>query len=182
MGRRQRRRPCQERICRSFVAGGLPTPFGVIRLNVNMSETSEARRAGGDVMEHPGFFERAGPFRWPRSPAPRRRTRALAPTADALIDDVRTARRRRPGHAHLLRQPQVSAAARRRPRPAPASSRRRSPTAFPPATAALVTKTPYRGFAQALALFYPTPRCSRRLRRPAAPRLSTRPPSSRRAS
>ncbi|HEX7073538.1 MAG TPA: UDP-3-O-(3-hydroxymyristoyl)glucosamine N-acyltransferase [Hyphomicrobiaceae bacterium] len=105
-------------------------------------------------MEHPGFFERAGPF--PLAEVARAAAAELAPGADgdALISDVRSLADAGRDHVSFLDNrkylPQLSATRAGACLVSPAFAAR-----VPEGTAALLTKTPYRGFALALQLFYP---------------------------
>jgi UDP-3-O-[3-hydroxymyristoyl] glucosamine N-acyltransferase len=106
-------------------------------------------------MEHPGFFLRAGPFTL--ADVAKATGAELAPggaPADTLIDDVRTLTDAGPRdltffnnrkYADRLRATNAGACL-----VLPLFADR-----VPPTTGKLVTPDPYRGFAQALALFYP---------------------------
>ena len=106
-------------------------------------------------MEHPGFFERAGPY--PLAEVAAAVGAELAAGADpgALIDDVRTlsdAGRTSIAFVDNMKYlPQLATTAAGACLVAPALAAR-----VPAATAALVTKKPYHGFARALTLFYPS--------------------------
>jgi UDP-3-O-[3-hydroxymyristoyl] glucosamine N-acyltransferase len=105
-------------------------------------------------MEHPGFFDRAGPFSLGEV------ARAVGGELDAGADtglpisDVRPLSEAGPGHISFLDNRKYAAqlaatqAAACLVHPAVASL-------VPPATFAVRTKAPYRAFAQALHLFYP---------------------------
>lgn len=106
-------------------------------------------------MEHPGFFERAGPFSL--AEVARATGSELAPGANAElgIEDVRPLSEAGGGHvtfldnrkyAHQLAATTAGACLIQ-----PVLS-----NLLPVGTAALLTKAPYRGFALALHLFYPT--------------------------
>jgi UDP-3-O-[3-hydroxymyristoyl] glucosamine N-acyltransferase len=111
-------------------------------------------RAGGDAMEHPGFFDRAGPF--PLSDVAKAAGAEIAAGANAhvLIDDVRPLSEARAHHVSFIDNrkylPQLDVTAAGACLVIPALEAR-----VPNGTAALVTKQPYHGFARALLLFYP---------------------------
>src|SRR5688500_8815736 len=106
-------------------------------------------------MEHPGFFRRAGPFSL--AEVAKATGAELAPgavPADAMIEDVRTLADAGPRdlaffnnrkYAEQLKATHAGACL-----VAPVFVAR-----VPDTTCKLVTKEPYRGFAQALMLFYP---------------------------
>ncbi|MBA2125118.1 UDP-3-O-(3-hydroxymyristoyl)glucosamine N-acyltransferase [Hyphomicrobium methylovorum] len=106
-------------------------------------------------MEHPGFFERTGPF--PLSEVARATGAELAPGADPalMIDDVRSLSDARSSsisfidNKKYLTQLDSTSAGACLVNPALVAR-------VPAATAALITKQPYHGFARALALFYPS--------------------------
>lgn len=105
-------------------------------------------------MEHPGFFERAGPF--PLSDVAKATGAEIAPGANAhlLIDDVRTLGDASPNHVAFLDNkkylPQLIATKAGACFVTPALG-----TRVPSGTVALLTMQPYHGFARALALYYP---------------------------
>jgi UDP-3-O-[3-hydroxymyristoyl] glucosamine N-acyltransferase len=105
-------------------------------------------------MEHPGFFERAGPF--PLADVARATGAELAPGVDStkLIADVRSLADAGADHISFLDNrkylPQLDVTAAGACLVAPPFTSR-----VPERTSALVTKAPYRGFALALQLFYP---------------------------
>lgn len=105
-------------------------------------------------MEHPGFFERAGPY--PLSEVARAAGAEIEGGADPnlLIDDVRPLADAGPSNVAFIDNrkylPQLAATAAGACLVAPALAAR-----VPRATAALVTRQPYHGFARALLLFYP---------------------------
>lgn len=105
-------------------------------------------------MEHPGFFERAGPF--PLVEVARAAGAELAPGEDGtrLISDVRSLADAGSDHVSFFDNrkylPQLQAAQAGACLVSPAFAAR-----VPAGTAALLTKAPYRGFALALQLFYP---------------------------
>ena len=105
-------------------------------------------------MEHPGFFERAGPF--PLAEVARAAGAELAEGVDGarLISDVKSLADAGHGHVSFLDNrkylPQLETTLAAACLVAPAFASR-----VPAETAALLTKTPYRGFALALQLFYP---------------------------
>ncbi len=105
-------------------------------------------------MEHPGFFDRAGPFRLdavavavdaelPPGVNPAQMLSGVAPLADARVEDVTFIDNKK-----YLGQLSSTAAGACLVHPAFAAR-------LPLATTALLTKAPYRSFALALALFYP---------------------------
>jgi UDP-3-O-[3-hydroxymyristoyl] glucosamine N-acyltransferase len=105
-------------------------------------------------MEHPGFFDRAGPFTL--DTVARATESQLAPGADGqrLVGDVRPLGESRAEHVSFLDN--------RKYLPLLATTQaggclvqQSFADRLPTNTAALVTKEPYRGFALALALFYP---------------------------
>jgi len=105
-------------------------------------------------MEHPGFFERAGPF--PLAEVARAAGAELGPGADGelLISDVKALADAGRGHVSFLDNrkylPQLANTRAAACLISPALASR-----VPAGTAALVTATPYHGFARALQLFYP---------------------------
>jgi UDP-3-O-[3-hydroxymyristoyl] glucosamine N-acyltransferase len=105
-------------------------------------------------MEHPGFFERAGPLSV--AAIAERLGAALASGTDAaqLISDIRPLDEAKPGHLTFLDNrkylPQLAATQASAILIAPAFAAR-----VPAGIVPLQLKNPYRGFAQALALFYP---------------------------
>lgn len=105
-------------------------------------------------MEHPGFFDRKGPF--PLAELARAVGAALPPGIDgaALIDDVRPLSEAGPRHLTFLDNrkylPQLAISKAGAVLVQPALAGR-----VPSHCIALATKTPYRGFAVALQLFYP---------------------------
>ena len=106
-------------------------------------------------MEHPGFFERAGPYPLAEVAAAVGAELADGAEPDALIDDVRTlsdAGRTSIAFVDNMKYlPQLETTAAGACLVAPALAAR-----VPAATAALVTKKPYHGFARAVTLFYPS--------------------------
>jgi UDP-3-O-[3-hydroxymyristoyl] glucosamine N-acyltransferase len=105
-------------------------------------------------MEHPGFFERAGPF--PLAEVARVAGADVAEGADpnVLIEDVRTLSDAGPASIAFIDNkkylPQLDTTMAAACLVAPALAAR-----VPAATVALITKQPYHGFARALLLFYP---------------------------
>jgi UDP-3-O-[3-hydroxymyristoyl] glucosamine N-acyltransferase len=105
-------------------------------------------------MEHPGFFERAGPFSLREVAKATGSEIAAGGDETRLIEDVRPLSEAGPRHMTFLdnrkylAQAELTAAAACLINPALAS---RLPTGI----VALVTRQPYHGFAKALALFYP---------------------------
>jgi len=106
-------------------------------------------------MEHPGFFERAGPY--PLAEVAKAAVAELAAGADPnlLIDDVRALSDAGPTSIAFIDNkkylPQLDTTLAGACLVAPALAAR-----VPTATVALVTKQPYHGFARALLLFYPS--------------------------
>lgn len=105
-------------------------------------------------MEHPGFFERAGPF--PLMDVAKAANAEIAAGANPhlLIDDVRTLSDAAANHVAFVDNKKYLAALGA----TGAGACLVSPglaARVPTATAALVTSQPYHGFARALALFYP---------------------------
>ena len=105
-------------------------------------------------MEHPGFFSRSGPHRLGEVARATEAELAKEPEANRLISDVRSLADAGPDHVAFLDNrkyldllPKARAGACLI---APDFAGR-----LPSATAALITKAPYRGFALALRLFYP---------------------------
>ena len=106
-------------------------------------------------MEHPGFFERAGPFSLAAVAAAADAKLADGADLDLAIKDVRPLDERGRGRPLLSRQSEIS---RRSSPPRRASACLVAPKfadQAPPGTACLVTPEPYRAFARALLLFYP---------------------------
>lgn len=105
-------------------------------------------------MQHPGFFERAGPF--PLSVVAKAAKAELATEVDSgrEIDDVRTLADAGPAALSFLDNrkylPQFETTRAGACLVSPRFAER-----APPATACLLTTAPYRGFALALRLFYP---------------------------
>ncbi|MEQ1648780.1 MAG: UDP-3-O-(3-hydroxymyristoyl)glucosamine N-acyltransferase [Hyphomicrobiaceae bacterium] len=105
-------------------------------------------------MEHPGFFHRAGPFTL--STIANQLGADLAPSADgaATVSDIRTLADAGRGHLTFFDNrkylPQLLATEAGAVLVAPMFAPR-----MPTTSTALVLKQPYRGFAQALQLFYP---------------------------
>ncbi len=105
-------------------------------------------------MEHPGFFERAGPF--PLSDVAKAAGADLGEGVNPhlMIDDVRPLSEARPHHVSFIDNrkyfAQLEGTAAGACLVAPPFAAR-----VPKPTAPLLTKAPYHGFAQVLALFYP---------------------------
>lgn len=104
-------------------------------------------------MEHPGFFDRAGPFRLAELAAATGATLPPGVDGSALVTDVKPVTEAGPGHLTFVdnRKYLVHLAACR------AGACLISPQfadRLPPAVAPLVTPAVYRGFALALQLFY----------------------------
>ncbi len=121
------------------------------------------------MMEHPGFFERAGPFSL--QTVAEKVGATLAPGADAatLVSDVRALSDATAGDLSFLDNrrylPQAAETKAAACLIQPAFADR-----LPQGTVALTHKTPYRAFALSLQLFYPTALRSRSLEaEPAAP-------------
>jgi UDP-3-O-[3-hydroxymyristoyl] glucosamine N-acyltransferase len=106
-------------------------------------------------MEHPGFFDRTGPY--PLSHVAKATGAVLGPSAnpDTLIEDVRPLSDAGPASLAFIDNrkylPQLDMTKAGACLVAPALEGR-----VPAGTAALITKQPYHGFARALTLFYPT--------------------------
>ncbi|HXF55183.1 MAG TPA: UDP-3-O-(3-hydroxymyristoyl)glucosamine N-acyltransferase [Hyphomicrobiaceae bacterium] len=105
-------------------------------------------------MEHPGFFERAGPQRLSDVARATEAELAAGADPDRRLTDVRSLSDAGPEHVTFFENrkyldllPKIRAGACLI---GPEFSRR-----VPPSTAVLLTKAPYRGFALALRLFYP---------------------------
>jgi UDP-3-O-[3-hydroxymyristoyl] glucosamine N-acyltransferase len=106
-------------------------------------------------MEHPGFFDRAGPFSLAEVAAAAGAELADGADPRKAIEGVRTLSDAGPADDafidNLKYLPQLAATAAAACLVAPALAAR-----VPAGTAPLVTKQPYHGFARALALFYPS--------------------------
>lgn len=117
-----------------------------------MTEVSSAVQ--GDLMEHPGFFERAGPF------SLRTIASALGAELEAgvdpeqEIDDVRPLDGAYEGHLSFIDNPKYLPALLKTKASvcivAPKFVRK-----LPSGTVGLVTSDPYRGFAKAIGMYYP---------------------------
>src|SRR6185312_13860225 len=113
------------------------------------------RRAGGVDMEHPGFFDRAGPF--PLSEVAKATGAELADGVDPAmpIDNVLPLSAAGRSSISFIENkkylPQLDTTAAGACLVAPPLVGR-----VPAGTAAVVTRQPYHGFARALALFYPS--------------------------
>jgi UDP-3-O-[3-hydroxymyristoyl] glucosamine N-acyltransferase len=122
-----------------------------------MSRRLTPDAAGEEFMEHPGFFERAGPFRL--GDLARAVGADIAGDGDAglVIEDVRPLSDAGPRHVSFIENkkylPQLDATNAGACLTAPQTSKR-----VPPQTAALVVAQPYHAFAKALLLFYPASR------------------------
>jgi UDP-3-O-[3-hydroxymyristoyl] glucosamine N-acyltransferase len=105
-------------------------------------------------MEHPGFFERAGPFKLSEVATATGAKLADGANPDAEIDDVQPLSDARATHVSFIDNkkylPQLDKTAAGACLVVPALVDR-----VPAGTAALITPQPYHGFARALALFYP---------------------------
>lgn len=130
------------------IAGGAATML-IGSATVSLSAQSEERR-----MQHPGFFDRAGPF---TLEAVAKATSAeLAPGADParLVANIKPLSEAGPDDVSFVDNrkylPQLETTRAGACLVVPAFAGR-----VPAGTTALVTKAPYRGFALALALFYP---------------------------
>ena len=156
-------------------------PAGRDRSRLLTGQNQGRRRAAVFFMEHPGFYERAGPF-------------SLADIAKATHAELGARRRSRcrdrgrprplgcvRAPSLLPRQSQVPRSAAGHRMPPPASCSRRSPRVFRKRRRRLLTPEPYRGFALALRLFYPDALQPEGGERRVARCRSTRPPSWRRA-
>jgi UDP-3-O-[3-hydroxymyristoyl] glucosamine N-acyltransferase len=105
-------------------------------------------------MEHPGFFDRAGPFTLGQVARTTGAELAAGADPERLIEDVRPLSEAGPAHLSFLDNRkylgQLRSTAAGGCLVLPALAER-----VPPDTAALLSKAPYRGFALALQLFYP---------------------------
>lgn len=122
-------------------------------------------------MEHPGFFERAGPFPLMEVAEAAKAKVASSANPHLLIDDVRTLSDASANHVAFIDNKKYLKALDETRAGAclvdPALESR-----MPGATAALITPQPYHGFARALALFYPSallPRVARAGAQPVDP-------------
>ena len=127
---------------------------GCIRVGAADDASQRQPMSAATVMEHPGFFERAGPF-------PLHRVAAqlgceIQGTADPelMLSDIRALDDAGSGHLSFIDNrkylPQLQASRASACLVAPALAGR-----VPAGIVVLQLKAPYRGFAQALALFYP---------------------------
>jgi UDP-3-O-[3-hydroxymyristoyl] glucosamine N-acyltransferase len=116
--------------------------------------THVAALAAGNLMEHPGFFERAGPFSLGAIAEATSTKAADGADLDFKIRDVRTLDSAAQGDLSFLDNrkylPLFAATGASACLVAPKFASK-----APTATACLVTAEPYRAFAKALALFYP---------------------------
>jgi len=105
-------------------------------------------------MEHPGFFERAGPFSLSEVAAATGAEIPSGADGTVTIDDVRPLHEAGPSHISFIDNrkylAQLDATKAGACLVVPALADR-----VPAGTARLITKLPYHGFARALALFYP---------------------------
>jgi len=106
-------------------------------------------------MEHPGFFERTGPYTLSQVAAATGATLADGADPTAEMVDVRPLSEAGPNHVSFIDNkkylPQLDETAAGACLVIPALANR-----VPAGTAALATRQPYHGFARALALFYPS--------------------------
>jgi UDP-3-O-[3-hydroxymyristoyl] glucosamine N-acyltransferase len=106
-------------------------------------------------MEHPGFFERAGPYTLSEVAVATGATASPDANLKAEIVDVRPLSEAGPTHVSFIDNkkylPQLDQTAAGACLVIPALASR-----VPTGTTALVTRQPYHGFARALALFYPS--------------------------
>jgi UDP-3-O-[3-hydroxymyristoyl] glucosamine N-acyltransferase len=106
-------------------------------------------------MDHPGFFDRAGPFRLAEVAKAAEAELSAEGDGNRQISDVRALSDAGPDHVTFLDNrkylPQLATSRAGACFVAPAFAAR-----LTPGTGALRTKTPYRSFALALSLFYPT--------------------------
>jgi UDP-3-O-[3-hydroxymyristoyl] glucosamine N-acyltransferase len=113
-----------------------------------------ARSVAGDLMEHPGFFERAGPFPLRAVAEASGATLAEGTDPNTEIKDVRPLDGAGEGDLTFLDNPKylplLAGTGASACLIAPKSAGK-----VPQATVPLVTPDPYQGFAKALALFYP---------------------------
>ena len=105
-------------------------------------------------MEHPGFYERAGPFPLGRIATESGATLGNASRADAAASDIRPLNAAGPEDVAFIDNPRYL--------PDLATTKalacfvaQKFADRVPPGTVALVTPEPYRAYAKALALFYP---------------------------
>src|SRR5690606_31227156 len=144
-----RRLLCRGRI--SLASSRRPMQSGLVPRE---SAVDGNRSCESEPMEHPGFFERSGPF--PLAEVARASGAELAEGVDGarLIGDVKSLAEAASGHVSFLDNrkylPQLETTRATACFVAPAFASR-----VPAGTAALITKTPYRAFALALQLFYP---------------------------
>ncbi len=112
---------------------------------------------GGDGMEHPGFFDRAGPFSLQAIADATGATVSAASDPATLVDDIRPLSDAGSHHLSFFENrkylSQLDATLAGACLVTPMFEAR-----LPAHTAALVLSKPYHGFAKALALFYPTSR------------------------
>jgi UDP-3-O-[3-hydroxymyristoyl] glucosamine N-acyltransferase len=105
-------------------------------------------------MQHPGFFDRAGPFELAVVAARIGAELQAAPDPNRQVEDVRPLGEAGPRHLSFIDNrryvPQLATTRAGAIITPPALLSR-----LPPGTAALLMKAPYRGFALALQLFYP---------------------------
>lgn len=113
-------------------------------------------------MEHPGFFDRAGPFSLADVASAAGAAVPASDVATRMIEDVRPLDLAGPGHVSFLDNkayvPQLLAT-----KATACFISAGLAARVPPGTIALVAREPYRAFAQAMRLFYPTaghPRCA----------------------
>jgi len=111
-------------------------------------------------MQHPGFFERAGPFSVREIAA--RVGATLANNADGarMLSDVRPLQAAGPEHITFLDNRKYAAQLTRTLAGACITAERMA-TRAPSDTAVLIAASPYAAFARALELFYPTARLSK---------------------
>ena len=105
-------------------------------------------------MEHPGFFERAGPFSLRATAEAAGASPAGDADLDAVIKDVRPLDAAGPGDLSFLDNPKYLPLFMQTGATACLVAPKFANQA-PNGTAALVTPEPYRGFAKVLTLFYP---------------------------
>ncbi|MET0639184.1 MAG: UDP-3-O-(3-hydroxymyristoyl)glucosamine N-acyltransferase [Hyphomicrobium sp.] len=106
-------------------------------------------------MEHPGFFERAGPYKLSEVAAATNAQMSAGADPNTLIEDVRPLLEAGPSHVSFIDNkkylPQLEKTEAGACLVIPAVASR-----VPAGTIGLVTSAPYHGFAHALALFYPS--------------------------
>jgi UDP-3-O-[3-hydroxymyristoyl] glucosamine N-acyltransferase len=113
-----------------------------------------AARAAGNLMEHPGFFDRAGPFSLGAVAAAANANPADGADLDLALKDVRPLDAAGQGDLSFVDNPKYLPAFAATGASACLVAAKFAKQA-PAGTACLVTPEPYRAFARALLLFYP---------------------------